>query len=419
MATVRTTPIPVLGLSSDLRSLFVMRVVYSSAITIVLGNSFLSSVSASSIDRHAIVSRYNPTRNASSITTPIQVGNGNFAFGADVTGLQTFLPYATMSTWGWKNDSIPAGKTQADIDNYKGAQWPSHGRDIQYNFDGEPIVMQWLISNPNRANLGQVGLLFADGKGNSVTAAEADLTNVHQELDLWSGTITSSFTWKGKRVSVQTTSAQTSDAIGVTISSPLIQSGQLGVFLDFPWNDGSSKFSAPFVGTFNLTGNHTTSLRTDRGLGRNVQAEISHTQVATTFLTSVGGDYFSISRVSPSAHRYNILPSGHRASSFSVTVAYSAAQLKSIPKPDDVAKESAQVLKKFWSSTGFIDVYTGSTDPRASELQRRIISSRYWLRVNEAGNNPPQEVSYTLLPNHKSRFDIVHSVRPGQQRMGE
>ncbi|GAW03948.1 hypothetical protein LENED_005703 [Lentinula edodes] len=59
---------------------------------------FLTSNAA--IDRHSLVTRYNPTRITSNPTTPMQVGNGNFAFGADVTSLQTFLPFATMSSWG-------------------------------------------------------------------------------------------------------------------------------------------------------------------------------------------------------------------------------------------------------------------------------------------------------------------------------
>ena len=64
-----------------------------------------AAAAASRIDRHAIVSRYNPVRTASSNSTPMQVGNGHFAFGADVTGLQTFLPFAIMSDWGWKNET--------------------------------------------------------------------------------------------------------------------------------------------------------------------------------------------------------------------------------------------------------------------------------------------------------------------------
>lgn len=68
------------------------------------------------IDRQRVVQAFNPRRNASSPETPLQVGNGNFAFGADITGLQTFSPFATMSTWGWHNFSLPTAPGQTSID---------------------------------------------------------------------------------------------------------------------------------------------------------------------------------------------------------------------------------------------------------------------------------------------------------------
>lgn len=69
-----------------------------------------------SIPRQEIVQRFNPRRNASSLETPLQVGNGNFAFGVDITGLQTFNRFATMSTWGWHNFSLPLTPGQTSID---------------------------------------------------------------------------------------------------------------------------------------------------------------------------------------------------------------------------------------------------------------------------------------------------------------
>lgn len=42
-------------------------------------------------------------------TTPLQVGNGNFAFGVDTTGMQTYLPFNTLSVWAWRNDTEPGG----------------------------------------------------------------------------------------------------------------------------------------------------------------------------------------------------------------------------------------------------------------------------------------------------------------------
>lgn len=68
------------------------------------------------INRRQVVERFNVHRNASSSTTPLQVGNGDFAFGADVTGLQTFSPFATMSTWGWHNFSLPTTSNQTSLD---------------------------------------------------------------------------------------------------------------------------------------------------------------------------------------------------------------------------------------------------------------------------------------------------------------
>lgn len=68
------------------------------------------------IDRKAVVRSFNPRRNVSSNTTPLQVGNGNFAFGVDVTGLQTFKPFATMSTWGWHNFSLPTTPGQTSVE---------------------------------------------------------------------------------------------------------------------------------------------------------------------------------------------------------------------------------------------------------------------------------------------------------------
>ena len=67
------------------------------------------------IDRKRVVQTFNPRRNQSSTETPLQVGNGNFAFGVDVTGLQTFSPFNTLSTWGWHNFSLPTTPGQTEV----------------------------------------------------------------------------------------------------------------------------------------------------------------------------------------------------------------------------------------------------------------------------------------------------------------
>ena len=62
---------------------------------------------ASPIDRQALVTRHNIVLTNADARTPLQVGNGQFAFSADITGLQTFLPAHTMSHWGWHSFPLP------------------------------------------------------------------------------------------------------------------------------------------------------------------------------------------------------------------------------------------------------------------------------------------------------------------------
>ncbi|KAK0199765.1 Six-hairpin glycosidase-like protein [Desarmillaria ectypa] len=350
---------------------------------------FLSRNTLAAIDRHPLVSRYNPTRNASSLVTPMQVGNGYFAFGADVTGLQTFQPFAIMSSWGWKNDTLPQGKTMDDLNDYHGVSWYNHEQLVEYDFGGDALIEQWLSANPNRVNLGRVGLVFRSTEGEVLNVTESNLTDIHQELDLWTGTITSGFSFGGESITVTTTCAQDRDTIGVSIESALLSDGQLGVFVDYPWNDGSLWFSAPFVGNWNAPANHTTSIGADVN---DHHADITHTLAEASFTTSFDGDAFTISRDSPDAHRYTILPRDS-TSTFRMAFTYGIASPSERTCYEATDISSRTTWDTFWSQGGFIDVFTESSDPRADELQRRIILSRYLMRVNEAGDTPPQEVS--------------------------
>lgn len=91
----------------------------------------LATTVSSRIDRRRVIEKFNPVRHQSSNSTPIQVGNGNFAFGVDVTGLQTFFPYATLSSWGWHNFSLPTTPGQTNPDDFAGLDWYS----LSFSFD--------------------------------------------------------------------------------------------------------------------------------------------------------------------------------------------------------------------------------------------------------------------------------------------
>ena len=195
------------------------------------------------IDRKALVSRHNVSLTEFDGSRPLQVGNGEFAFGMDITGLQTFAPFNTMSQWGWHTGALPPGQR---LEDFQGQVWDTHGRPIRYPMpDPEhPELSSWMAANPHRINLGRIGLALR--KKDGAPATDSDLQSPHQTLDLWNGIVTSRFELEGIPVTVETACHPTLDAIAVRVRSPLVKEGRLAIFLDCPGND-SLQF-ANFVG---------------------------------------------------------------------------------------------------------------------------------------------------------------------------
>ncbi|TVY40384.1 hypothetical protein LSUB1_G002865 [Lachnellula subtilissima] len=323
----------------------------------------------SKIDRKEVVQSFNPVRHASSNSTPVQVGNGNFAFGVDITGLQTFMPFGTLSSWGWHNSSLPIALGQTSPADFTGLDWWNHGRLVNYDQSNpaEPLISNWMIQNPQRINLGRIGFWF----GNE-TVTETNLSDKTQTLDLYSGTIVSQFKVSGSKVKVTTSVDPDSDSVAIQVESDLLESGQLGVFFDYPYPD-VNKFDAPFVGVWNATSQHSTSLRKSQK-----QAQITHNIDTTTYYTVIQwSGYASINGPLNSTHRYVLQPRGD--SSLDLTVNFSP---KSNQVGDDaslIAKSSADWWQDYWETGAFIDL-TRSKKESATELQ-----------LNEAGEDPPQE----------------------------
>jgi hypothetical protein len=76
--------------------------------------SFSSCTQNSKINRFALVTRHNIVNTVIDSLNSLSVGNGEFAFTVDITGLQTFpefyskgISLGTMSEWGWHTDKNP------------------------------------------------------------------------------------------------------------------------------------------------------------------------------------------------------------------------------------------------------------------------------------------------------------------------
>ena len=252
---------------------------------------------------------------------------------------------------------------------------------------------QWLIGNPNRINLGRIGLQY---KG--ATLDKSEIANPRQELDLWSGLLTSTFEVAGKSVKVVTQGDFDSDAVAISIDSELLSSGDLQIELDFPYppiHSTQYKYEV-FAGVYDFPLNHTTTLVGD-GNDR-TSAHIQHVLQETSYFlnlrwpkqTPLKVSRFGLSNSTAStAHRFT-LSSVSNTTSLAFTAHFSPASR--VPSfPAKIQDKNAREWNAYWKDGGFVDL-TASSNPNATELQRRIIKSQYHVRVNSAASGqPPQE----------------------------
>jgi hypothetical protein len=182
----------------------------------------------SGINREELVQRHNIRFETIDSTEIPQVGNGEIAFGIDVTGLQT-LYGNTLSQWGWHSSALPEGKK---VDDFKMTPIEVHDHTATYPVDneGQEELFWWLRKNPHRLNLGKLSFLI-DG---NVIGTE-DLSQINQKLNLWQGIIYSDYTLQGVPVKVITLCHPEMDAIAVRMESPLISEKRLSVQIAFPY----------------------------------------------------------------------------------------------------------------------------------------------------------------------------------------
>ena len=214
----------------------IRQITAAALLAVLCSDSALASDNAAPIERHALVIRHNVVLDKADPQTALQVGNGEFALGLDVTGLQTFYGN-TMSHWGWHTFPMPTGKR---IEDYKLTEFDTYGRPVGYatGSRGQEELYQWLRENPHLFNLGRLSmrLVASDGK----VAALDQIRNIHQELDLWRGLVVSRFEFEGQPVQVETCAYPDFDAVAVHIESPLVAAGRLSVELAFPYGSPSS-----------------------------------------------------------------------------------------------------------------------------------------------------------------------------------
>jgi hypothetical protein len=351
---------------------------------------------AKKIDRKTVVQRHNIVVHQDNPKKPMQVGNGEFAYNVDITGLQTFNPHNTMVHWAWHSMPLPDG---LKFDDFNGQTYTVNGRPVEFDIDNpqQPELSKWLAANPHPVNLGRIGLCLTHADGSMADISE--IKNATQTLDLWSGIITSSFVFDGFNVMVKTACHQKTDELGFEINSPLISKGRLKIAVEFPYAD--DREGADFVGDYNSIQKHLTVIKEN---GNNLFFERKMDDL----------NYF-VSINSPNPISYNQDESLNNPHKYLIKLTNNQTQLSFTfsqnPKNEEVFENvftaSAQGWKEYWLSGAAID-FSECADERAFELERRVVLSQYHMKVNNSGSLPPPESGF--LKNNwygKFHFEMI------------
>lgn len=344
----------------------------------------------SRIDRHALVTRHNIEWNDAAGQIPL--GNGEFCFNADGTGLQTFGGNS-MSHWGWHSFPLPEGWT-ADRVPPTGTFQQGRNKGPDEFPKGTAAIRKWMFDNPHILNLARIRL----GRTNGVELVPNEIAGLTRTLDLWSGRQTSVYRIAGEPVRVETCVHPALDAVAVRIESPLVARGVLQVVLDFPYptlqNDA-------WVGDFKQAEGHLTAV-TRPGDRR---ADFRRVVDGATYSASLGwsvGATLAVAQDSP--HRY--LLAAKDTDRLEFVCAFSPGETPGeLPLVGSALAATAAHWKSYWSTGGAIDL-SSSKDPRWRELERRIVLSQYLMAAQSAGSFPPAETGLMGLDQWRSQFHM-------------
>ncbi len=343
------------------------------------------------INRQALVERNNVTIEKYEPLASLSVGNGEFAFTTDITGLQTFyndyndgVPLGTMSNWGWH--------TLPNTENYDLSEtleyFEVEGRQVPYRHQlkDDPrknAACNYFRENPHRLHLGIIGFVLTKSTGEP--AKIEDIKNVKHHLDMWTGQITSEFEFDGQPVKVEVYCHQDQDQVSAKIESPLMAMGQLAVQWKFPY--GAPIHVGPGY-DFDSPDKHQTvmSENGDNAVVFDCTLDADKYQAAVSW----NGNALLVKN---HEHEYILKPGQGESLEFSCLFAPELGE-KHPTTFADTKNNNISSWENFWKEGGIVD-FSACTDPRAKELERRTVLSQYLTKIQSSGSVPPQETGLT------------------------
>ena len=216
--------------------------------------------------------------------------------------------------------------------------------------------------------------------------APADVTNVDQHLDMWQGRLDSRVRLLGQPVSVSSTVSPDSDTLALRIRSPLLAGKRVAVRIALPYGYKPGGHHNPPLDWSQPDG-HTSKVleRTGRKL------VVQHTRDAARYaMTVASGAPLTITQ--PSAHVFEIAPQS--GETLELTVSFAKDGTAPAQDVATVFAAGSAHWDRFWRSGAAID-FKGSTDPRAAELERRVVLSQYLTAIQLGDEMPASESGLT------------------------
>lgn len=373
-----------------------MRTYLSKALTCALSVSIsLLAIANDKIDRQVLVQRHNPHITELIPNAPFSVGNGQFTFTADVTGLQSFpdiyfkqgIPLETKARWAWHSRANPEGYTLQN--SYQ--MFDAYGGRYHFPVKMDAPAGQWLRQNPHDLPFARIGLRFKDQHLHST-----QLTDISQTLDLWRGVLNSRYKLDGKGVSVDTLSHAQRDMLAVNIESDLLNLGQLSLDFQFPRGYDLTIKNTPDL-LWQKDHEHTTKLRYQTSNSASFYRKIDNEEHIVQ-LTWEG----AATLIQSATHHYQlkILGGDSVTKAFALMVEFAPVTIKNSEEEYppvafvDALESSVQAWQTYWQSGAAIELID-SNDSRAKELERRIVLSQYLMGVQSRAKIPTQETGLT------------------------
>ena len=264
------------------------------------------------------------------------IGNSEFSFGVDLTGLQTFPEL------------------------YKG---------------GIPVIAMSDLGTDREANAGNsylyqpgtIGLSILKRNGKEISIN--NVSNPVQELNLQNGEIESRFIIEGVPVLIKTVCHSDYDMISVRIVSDLIRENRIKIKIRFPAIKTSSNGLK-----FDLPGTNTTRILADT----NNYSILSRTRDIDNYYMLIWRNSAELREINP--HLYFLEPN-RSDSIYSFTFQFmkslATGRMQNFGETEEASRRS---WNKFWSTVNGFN-YPEGTDPGSNMTEKRIKISLYCTRI--------------------------------------